>query len=193
MYCSAEYNRADWPKHKEICKFSERLFKTPRELPENKFYIYIRCVHETVLDTGFAVDQVSTSTNGRQLTHHRDNFALRTSQEGIKQSGCPKAGTCPLNEYGRERFQVRVQAPPDWTVDGGKYRGQTIFLCDRRRSLFVRGSPDDVIVAKERLKKLIPFDKEGHIKLVRLLREKGLEKQLLFLWAKRIGDTLEIE
>lgn len=57
----------------------------------------------------------------------------------------------------------------------------------------MRGGPDDVIVAKERLKKIVPFDKEGHIKLVRLLREKGLEKQALFLWAKRIGDTLEIE
>lgn len=57
----------------------------------------------------------------------------------------------------------------------------------------MRGGPDDAIVAKERLKKIVPFDKEGHIKLVRLLREKGLEKQALFLWAKRIGDTLEIE
>ena len=85
---------------------------------------------------------------------------------------------------------VRMQAPPDY---GGKYRGQTIFLFDRRRSLFIRGGPDDVIIAKERSNRVIPFDKEGHIKFMKLLREKGIQRQLLFMWAKRIGDALEIE
>ncbi len=102
-------------------------------------------------------------------------------------------GACPPNEYGRERFQVRVQAPPQYTVDGGRYPGQTVFLFDRRRSLFARGGPDDVIAIKERAGKVVPFDKEGHVKLMRLVRAQGLGRQLLYLWARRIGDTLEIE
>ena len=50
-----------------------------------------------------------------------------------------------------------------------------------------------MIIAKERSNRVIPFDKAGHIKFMKLLREKGIQRQLLFMWAKRIGDTLEIE
>lgn len=59
MYCSAECNKADWATHKDICKFSERLFKSPRELPAGKFYMCVRSVYETVLDGGFAIEQVT--------------------------------------------------------------------------------------------------------------------------------------
>ncbi|KAI0085924.1 hypothetical protein BDY19DRAFT_963725 [Irpex rosettiformis] len=170
VYCSAECNKADWAEHKGICKFSERLYKSPRDLPEDKFYICTRGVHETIMENGFAIEQ-----------------------EAIKQSGCPKDGECPPNEYGNNRFMIRIQAPPEYAVDEGKYKGQTIFLFDRRRSIFVRNGPDDVLVAKKRSNRSIPFDKEGHIKFMKLVRSKGLAKQLLYLWAKRIGDTLEID
>ena len=102
-------------------------------------------------------------------------------------------GECPPNEYGNKRFVLRVQAPPEYGVDGGQYQGQTMFIYDRRHSMFVRSGPDDVLVAKRRDKLTIPFDKEGHSRYMKLVREKGLQQQLLYLWAKRIGDTIEIE
>ena len=111
----------------------------------------------------------------------------------IKQSGCPPSGDCPPNEYGDKRFMIRVNVPLDYCSDGGRNRGQTIFLFDRRRSIFVRGGPDDILIAKQRENKVVPFDKEGHKKLMMIMREKGIQRQLLFMWAKRIGDTLEIE
>ena len=58
MYCSSECNKADWTEHKEICKFSDRLFKSPRELPVGKFYVCTRAVHETIMEGGFAIEQV---------------------------------------------------------------------------------------------------------------------------------------
>lgn len=61
MYCGAACNKADWDDHKEMCKFSQRLLQPQRDLPPNTLYVSARAVHETILDSGFAVEQARLS------------------------------------------------------------------------------------------------------------------------------------
>lgn len=171
MYCGAACNKADWDDHKEMCKFSQRLLQPQRDLPPNTLYVSARAVHETILDSGFAVEQ-----------------------EAVKQSACPKGGDCPPNEYNTARFVVRVQMPPDYVAGGlTKLRGTTLFIVDRRRSLFVRIGPADVAFAKQQEGTVVPFDTAGYEQFRRVLAQKGRAGQLIYLWAKRVGDCLEID
>ncbi|EJD48437.1 hypothetical protein AURDEDRAFT_85720 [Auricularia subglabra TFB-10046 SS5] len=171
MYCGAACNKADWDEHKETCKFSQRLLQPERDLPPNTFYVCTRGFHETILDNGFAVEQ-----------------------EAVKQSGCPKGGDCPPNEYAGARFVVRIQMPPDY-VSGEleKLRGTTVFIVDRRRSLFVRTGPADVAYAKKQESAVLPFDTAGYEQFRRLVVQKGYRGQLIYLWAKRMGDCMELD
>lgn len=59
--------------------------------------------------------------------------------------------------------------------------------------MLLRCGPGDVKTALERNQKPPPLHVSGHAEVERLLRAKGLQKQLLYLWAKRIGDVIEIE
>lgn len=88
---------------------------------------------------------------------------------------------------------VRAQMLPDYTV-AERFKGQTVILFDRRRSFQVRTGPGDPVVAQERgLGVRIPFNAEGHQKFAKLVAAKGIQRQLLYLWARRIGDCLELE
>ncbi|KAK7677844.1 hypothetical protein QCA50_019156 [Cerrena zonata] len=171
-YCSAACNKANWPEHKSVCKFSKNLFKNPpTNLKPGKFYVPARTFLDFIIDNGFAVDQ-----------------------EGVKMSGLAPIGDCPPNEYGDERFILKATRPLDYTVNG-MAKGLTIILFDRRRSIQMRTGPGDVMFAEKT--KLasgpIPFDVQGHQNLVKLMIEKGLYGQLIYLWAKRIGDCVELD
>lgn len=108
-------------------------------------------------------------------------------------SGLAPIGDCPPNEYGDERFVLKAARPATYTVNG-KTKGLTIFFFDRRRSMQLRTGPGDVIFAEEmKLGTPIPFDAQGHQKLLKLMMERGFQGQVLYLWAKRIGDCVEIE
>ena len=108
-------------------------------------------------------------------------------------SGLAPVGDCPPNEYKDERFIVKASRPITYAVNGTA-QGMTIFLFDRRRSMQLRTSPGDVLFAeKTKLGTRIPFHAEGHRKLVELMMDHGVQGQVLFVWARRIGDCLEIE
>ncbi|KAK0459335.1 uncharacterized protein EV420DRAFT_1539644 [Desarmillaria tabescens] len=170
-YCNAECNKADWPRHKEVCKTSKRLLDDPSSFPSDRLYIPARTYVDLTLDFGFAVDQ-----------------------EAIKYSGGTDVGDSIRNEYGDERFLLRTQMPPDYSHEGGKYKGQSIFCFDRRRSIMVRTSPGDPPMARERGWPLrIPFHPEGHKRYTQVIKTKGIQGQLIYLWAKRVGDAVEID
>ena len=104
-----------------------------------------------------------------------------------------KSGLDNLNEYGTTRFIVRLAMPFDYAVGSGVQGGRTVFIWDCRRSMLLRCGPGDVKTVLERNQKPPPLHVSGHAEVERLLRAKGLQKQLLYLWAKRIGDVIEIE
>ncbi|KZV74815.1 hypothetical protein PENSPDRAFT_647598 [Peniophora sp. CONT] len=170
-YCGKEHNQADWPKHKEVCKISKRLGKSPRDLPEKTFYANARCIQQTVLDSGFVIEQ-----------------------EAIKQSATMASGDIAANVYGDERFILRIHRALEYAAgDLPQYKGQTVFMTDRRHSIFVRTGPGDVAVAKMRSNVNLPLDRAAWPELLEVVKAKGLLGQVIYLWAKRIGDCLEID
>ncbi len=73
----------------------------------------------------------------------------------------------------------------------GQYQGQTVFLWDRRRS---RTSPGDPPMARQRGWPFeIPFHPQGYANYVKAVRQKGRHRQFIYLWAKRVGDCIELE
>ncbi|PBK86557.1 hypothetical protein ARMGADRAFT_1047817 [Armillaria gallica] len=170
-YCNAECNKADWPLHKEVCKTSKRLLNDPSSFPSDKLYIPARTYVDMTPESGFAIEQ-----------------------EAIKYSGTTNVGDSIRNEYGDERFLLRTQMPADYSHEGGRYKGQTVFCFDRRRSMMVRTSPGDPPMARERGWPLqIPFHPEGHKRYMQVIKAKGIQGQLIYLWAKRVGDAVEID
>ncbi|KAK7677848.1 hypothetical protein QCA50_019160 [Cerrena zonata] len=169
--CNPACNKENWPEHKSICKFSKSLFQNPStNLKAESLYVPTRTFADFVVENGFYVEQ-----------------------EIVKVSGLAPIGDCPPNEYGNERFILEASRPLDYMVDG-MTKGLTILMFDRRRSMQLRTGPEDVIFAeKMKLAALTPFDVRGHQKLVNLMKEKSLYGQVLYLWAKRIGDCVEIE
>lgn len=99
-------------------------------------------------------------------------------------------GTCPRNEYGEARFVCRAQLPRAGSAmwDPVQARmvqydaGRAAFFCDRRRSVQVRVRLED-----------IPFHEAGFKQFATLMARRGAQSELLYLWAKRVGDCLEIE
>lgn len=96
-----------------------------------------------------------------------------------------------MNEYGDERFLLTVSMPA--TYECGGIKGRSAFMWDRRRSLMTRGGPGEVIVFQERLGLHAPFHRAGHEALEKAMRRKGYQAQQLYMWAKRVGDCLELE
>lgn len=170
-YCSKECNVSNWPSHKTDCKFSQKLSgEAAGKLPAGKFYVGVRTLFDFIPESGFAIEQ-----------------------EAIAQSGGCNIGDCPSNEYGATRFIVRLTMPLDYAVGSGVEKGRTVFIWDRRRSMLLRCGPGDVKTALLRNEKPPPHHVSGHAEVERLVRAKGLQKQLLYLWARRIGDVIEIE
>lgn len=155
---------------KAVCKLSKRLLTDPASFPSDKLYVSARTYVDFIPETGYALEQ-----------------------EAIKYSGSSNINDCPRNEYGDERFLVLTQMPATYSHNG-KYQGQTIFLWDRRRSILLRTSPGDPPMAKERGWPFeIPFHTQGYANYVRTVRQKGVQGQQIHLWARRIGDCIELE
>ncbi|KAL0952185.1 hypothetical protein HGRIS_008797 [Hohenbuehelia grisea] len=169
-YCSKECSTAHWPEHKTSCRVSKRLITNPSSFPPNTYYISARTYVDCILETGFAIEQ-----------------------EAVKYSGTTNIGDAQRNEYGNERFIVRTFKDPNYSHNGS-YKGQTMFLWDRRRSVLLRSSPGDPPMAKERGWPFeIPFHADGHQQYCRLLSSRGYRGQLIYLWARRVGDCLELD
>lgn len=96
--------------------------------------------------------------------------------------------------YGNECFMVRIHNVPDYAAgDLPQYKGQTVFINDRRHGIFVRTGPGDAAVVKMRSNIDIPLDRAAWPELLKVVKTKGLLGQVIYLWAKRVGDCLEIE
>ncbi|KAG9222180.1 hypothetical protein CCMSSC00406_0009007 [Pleurotus cornucopiae] len=173
-YCGKTCSVADWPTHKSVCKLSKRLLTQPEDtaaFPAGTFYIPARSYVDFVPESGFAVEQ-----------------------EAVKFSGSTNNSEAHRNEYGSTRFVVRTLKPPGYSHMGGKFQGETVFLWDRRRSLCCRTGPGEQPVAKElKLGYDIPFHAKGYAEYRSLLMQKGYRNQLIYLYARRVGDCLELE
>ncbi|KAF8586461.1 hypothetical protein K439DRAFT_1340929 [Ramaria rubella] len=108
-------------------------------------------------------------------------YGFSVEQEAVKMGGSTFE-ECPRNEYGDDRFVCRAILMPQ----GG------VYLCDRRRSVLVRVLEADRCVASQQ-GMVVPFHQEGYRKFVKLIIQKVHGKQILYVWAKRVGDCIEVE
>ncbi|KAJ7682910.1 hypothetical protein B0H17DRAFT_942527 [Mycena rosella] len=175
-YCSRECAKANWSQHKADCKVSKKIASDPDSLPKDTLYIPVCAYIHWTLDFGFA-----------------------SEQEGVKMGGPPTEEN-PRNEYGPERFVCRVALPDvgqgQWDPHQGKViyhdRGGTAYLYDRRRSVIVRLGPQEPTKAMVH-GVTIPFHEAGYRKLSAVVRERGAQGQLLFVWVRRVGDCIEVD
>ncbi|ESK86290.1 ankyrin repeat and mynd domain-containing protein 2-like [Moniliophthora roreri MCA 2997] len=172
IYCNAECSKAHWESHKPDCTLSTRLSNVDVQLPKGKWYVPARCYHDFAPNTGFAI----------------------LSEMAIH-SGCPPTGECAPNEYGTERFILRTSLDPQYCVGGlPQFRGTTVFMWDRRRSFLLRaGLGDNMFAKKYQGGRKIPFHRKGYEEYVGLVKSRGFFKSVVMLWAKRIGDSIEID
>jgi hypothetical protein len=119
-------------------------------------------------------------------------FALE--QEANKYAGSQPIGDLSRNDYGDKPFLVLTLLSPDYSLDG-RFKGQTVMLWDRRRSVLLRSGPGDPVIARERGWPLaVPFHAQGHQEYTKLVKTKGKQRgQLIYLWAQRVGDCIELE
>jgi hypothetical protein len=69
--------------------------------------------------------------------------------------------------------------------------GGLAFLYDRRRSVIVKVGPQEPGKARVHGAE-IPFHNAGYREL-EVVRERGVQGQLLYVWVRRIGDCIEVE
>ncbi|KAJ7619519.1 hypothetical protein FB45DRAFT_1062907 [Roridomyces roridus] len=116
----------------------------------------------------------------RAYIHWVTDFGFADSQEAVKMGGPPKDEP-PRNEYGTERFVCRALLI-----------GTMAFVYDRRRTVLVRFGPQEP--AKAMMQGVaLPFHDNGYRQFVQLMREKGLQGQLLYVWVRRVGDCVEVD
>lgn len=187
-YCGSDCSTAHWPVHKvrnissfdsigahaalkNECKVSKRLLSDPSSFPSDKFYVAARSYSVISLENGFAI-----------------------AQEDIKYSGTTNVGEAIRDEYAGGRFQVVCVRPPAYSYGDHRHRGTVIFIWDRRRSLLLRTGPGEAEMARAAGGQYsIPFHPEGYKTWMRVATEKGYRGQKIYLWAKRVGDCLELE
>lgn len=164
--------------HKLVCKISKKIANDPASLPKDTLYIPVRAYIHWVIDFGFA-----------------------NEQESVKMGG-PPVDEPPRNEYGTERFICRVvlanAGKGQWDPHQGKvvYYDEgagTAIMYDRRRSVIVRLGPQEPAKALVH-GVVIPFHDAGYRQFAQVVREHGAAQgQLLYVWAKRVGDCIEVE
>lgn len=70
----------------------------------------------------------------------------------------------------------------------------TAFLYDYRRSIIMRFGPLQAAKAKAACPEVdIPFHEAGYRQFVQVVRTRAMQGQVLFVWARRVGDCIEIE
>lgn len=178
-YCTPDCAKAQWPTHKLVCKISKKLASDPASLPKDTLYIPARAYLPWVAELGFASDQ-----------------------ESVKMGG-PSVYEPPRNQYGSERFMCRALL-----AEGGKgqwdpHQGKTVWydqgtgiamLHDRRRSVLVRFGPQEPAKARAIAPEInLPFHEAGYRQFAKVMKEKGVYGQLLYVWARRVGDCIEVE
>ncbi|KAJ7821181.1 hypothetical protein B0H14DRAFT_2831833 [Mycena olivaceomarginata] len=178
-YCTPDCAKAQWPTHKLVCKISKKLASDPASLPKDTLYIPARAYLPWVAELGFASDQ-----------------------ESVKMGG-PSVYEPPRNQYGGERFMCRALL-----AEGGKgqwdpHQGKTVWydqgtgiamLHDRRRSVLVRFGPQEPAKARAIAPEInLPFHEAGYRQFAKVMKEKGVYGQLLYVWARRVGDCIEVD
>ncbi|KAJ7682043.1 hypothetical protein DFH06DRAFT_1160063 [Mycena polygramma] len=177
MCGSTDCAKAQWPEHKLVCKISKKITADPSSLPEDTLYVPARAYIHWVADFGFA-----------------------SEQEAVMMGG-PSVSEPPRNQYGEERFLCRAIL-----ADAGKGQwdphqmkvvyydqgGGTAFLYDRRRSVFVRFGPQEPGKALVH-GVVIPFHQTGYRQFVEVVRERGVQGQLIYVWVRRVGDCIEVD
>lgn len=138
----------------------------------------------------------------RAYIHWTLDFGFASEQETVKIGG-PSVYEPPRNQYGGERFMCRAvlqnMGKGQWDPYQGKVvyhdqGGGTAFMYDRRRSVIVRLGPQEPAKAKAVAPDVdIPFHETGYRQFAQVVRERGVQGQLLFVWARRVGDCIEIE
>ncbi|KAJ7167807.1 hypothetical protein C8R46DRAFT_1094207 [Mycena filopes] len=176
-YCCTDCAKAQWPVHKLDCKSAKRIANDPSSLPKDTFYIPARAYIHWVVDFGFA-----------------------NEQEVVKMGG-PPTDEPPRNPYGPERFLCRAllsdAGKGQWDPHQKKmvyfHQGEgTVFMFDRRRSVIVRVGPQEPPKALVH-GIVIPFHAAGYKQFVEVVRNRGVQGQLLFVWVRRVGDCLEVD
>ncbi|KAG7449943.1 uncharacterized protein BT62DRAFT_1002268 [Guyanagaster necrorhizus] len=93
----------------------------------------------------------------------------------IKYSGSTYVGDSIRNEYGDERFLLRTQMPAAEEHIGKDLSGDPPTVRER-------GWPPR-----------IPFHPQGRKRYTQVIKAKGIQGQLIYLWAKRAGDAVDID
>ncbi|KAJ7619516.1 hypothetical protein FB45DRAFT_160611 [Roridomyces roridus] len=162
-YCDASCARANWQNHKTVCQISKGITSNPSSLPPNTLYVPVRAYIHWVVDFGFACEQ-----------------------ECVKIGG-PPVDENPRNEYGSERFICRALLPANSEHGVG-----TAFVYDRRRSVMIRVGPL-VPVSALHHGVVIPFHEKGYHQFAELVRRRGRQGQVLYIWGRRVGDCIEFD
>ncbi|KAF4606106.1 hypothetical protein EYR38_000151 [Pleurotus pulmonarius] len=173
-YCGEACSIADWPAHKSVCKLSKRLRTHPGDtaaFPPGTFYVPARTYFSFLPpDTDFAVDQ-----------------------EAVRFSGSTNVGEAHRNEYGETRFIVQTRIELGYKRTGS-IGGEAVFMWDRRRSLWCRTGPGERPSSRDpKLAHEIPFHANGYAEYSTLLMQRGHQNQLIYLYARRIGDCIELD
>lgn len=115
--------------------------------------------------------------------------------------GGPLVNENPRNEYGTERFICRALMPNAGVSQWDPHQGRvvtygsgagTAVLYDRRRSVMVRLGPQEA--GKALLQGIvIPFHEAGYRQFAEVVKKRGIQGQLLYVWVRRVGDCVEVE
>ncbi|KAJ7821174.1 hypothetical protein B0H14DRAFT_2831817 [Mycena olivaceomarginata] len=170
-YCTPECAKAQWPTHKLVCKISKKIKSDPSALPPDTLYIPARAYIHWTLDFGFA-----------------------SEQETVKIGG-PSVYEPPRNQYGGERFMCRAVLQNMGKGQWDPYQGKVVYHDQgggRRSCTTAAGALLLGWGRRSRRRQrpwpltwIFPFHETGYRQLAQVVRERGVQGQLLFVWARR--------